>query len=213
MTTCTGFGDYTPVTAAGRVFFIPFALLAVPIVTSFAVQTITGLVRCSTLAIRDYLTLITDICLTQLSTFSNRGHTTEMLRNMGKFGTDFCRPHAELLDAHREAVRRSPTSSSTRKESPNPDNRARSNLSVTQEKDYSEHDVQSTQISATYDQPELIQRLMESVLKLEAQARRLLLDNLDHGLARTLLVADRNRTYLILYTIQHIEVAFIQQVC
>lgn len=39
-----GFGDYTPVTAAGRVFFIPFALLAVPIVTSFAVQTITGLV-------------------------------------------------------------------------------------------------------------------------------------------------------------------------
>jgi potassium channel subfamily K len=39
-----GFGDFSPVTPAGRVFFIPFVLLAVPIVTSFAVQTITGLV-------------------------------------------------------------------------------------------------------------------------------------------------------------------------
>jgi hypothetical protein len=40
-----GFGDFSPETPAGRVFFIPFVLLAVPIVTSFAVQTITGLVR------------------------------------------------------------------------------------------------------------------------------------------------------------------------
>jgi len=41
----TGFGDFTPETEAGKVFFVPFVLLAVPIVTSFAVQTITGLVR------------------------------------------------------------------------------------------------------------------------------------------------------------------------
>ena len=40
----TGFGDYTPVQPAGKVFFIIYALMAVPIVTSFAVQTITGLV-------------------------------------------------------------------------------------------------------------------------------------------------------------------------
>lgn len=38
-----GFGDYTPVQPAGRVVFIVYALMAVPIVTSFAVQTITGL--------------------------------------------------------------------------------------------------------------------------------------------------------------------------
>ena len=39
-----GFGDFTPETPAGRVVFIVYALMAVPIVTSFAVQTITGLV-------------------------------------------------------------------------------------------------------------------------------------------------------------------------
>lgn len=40
-----GFGDYAPVQPAGKVVFIVYALMAVPIVTSFAVQTITGLVR------------------------------------------------------------------------------------------------------------------------------------------------------------------------
>ena len=39
-----GFGDFAPITPAGRVVFIVYALMAVPIVTSFAVQTITGLV-------------------------------------------------------------------------------------------------------------------------------------------------------------------------
>ncbi|KGB79621.2 potassium channel protein [Cryptococcus deuterogattii R265] len=38
-----GFGDYAPVQPAGKVVFIVYALMAVPIVTSFAVQTITGL--------------------------------------------------------------------------------------------------------------------------------------------------------------------------
>ncbi|ADV20024.1 potassium channel protein [Cryptococcus gattii E566] len=38
-----GFGDYVPVQPAGKVVFIVYALMAVPIVTSFAVQTITGL--------------------------------------------------------------------------------------------------------------------------------------------------------------------------
>ncbi|CCG82310.1 putative Ion channel [Taphrina deformans PYCC 5710] len=36
-----GFGDYSPATAAGRVIFIVYALLAVPVMTSFAVQSIT----------------------------------------------------------------------------------------------------------------------------------------------------------------------------
>ncbi|KAL1411067.1 Potassium channel [Vanrija albida] len=45
MITCLtiGFGDYTPVTPAGRVVWIIYALMAVPIVTSFAVQTVTGI--------------------------------------------------------------------------------------------------------------------------------------------------------------------------
>lgn len=39
-----GFGDYTPTTPAGRVIWVVYALMAVPIVTNFAVQTVTGIV-------------------------------------------------------------------------------------------------------------------------------------------------------------------------
>jgi len=38
----------------------------------------------------------------------------------------------------------------------------------------------------------LVQQLLDRVIKLEMQARGMLLDNLEHGVARTLLVADRN---------------------
>jgi potassium channel subfamily K len=50
MITCLtiGFGDYTSITPAGRVVWIIYALMAVPIVTSFAVQTVTGIVSGST---------------------------------------------------------------------------------------------------------------------------------------------------------------------
>ncbi|WOO81374.1 Outward-rectifier potassium channel TOK1 [Vanrija pseudolonga] len=45
MITCLtiGFGDFTPISPAGRVVWIIYALMAVPIVTSFAVQTVTGI--------------------------------------------------------------------------------------------------------------------------------------------------------------------------
>ncbi|KAL7423995.1 Potassium channel [Cryptotrichosporon argae] len=45
LSTTIGFGDYTPTTPAGRVVWIVYALMAVPIVTSFAVQTVTGINR------------------------------------------------------------------------------------------------------------------------------------------------------------------------
>lgn len=38
-----GYGDFTPATAAGRVFWVCYALMAVPVVTNFAVQTVTGI--------------------------------------------------------------------------------------------------------------------------------------------------------------------------
>lgn len=40
-----GFGDYTPESPAGRVVWVVYALMAVPVVTNFAVQTVTGIVR------------------------------------------------------------------------------------------------------------------------------------------------------------------------
>ena len=41
----------------------------------------------------------------------------------------------------------------------------------------------------------LVQQLLDRVIKLEMQARGMLLDNLEHGVARTLLVADRNGAF------------------
>jgi potassium channel subfamily K len=46
---------------------------------------------------------------------------------------------------------------------------------------------------SNYDrQAILVQQLLSRMIKLEAQAREMLLEHLDRGLARTLLVADRN---------------------
>jgi hypothetical protein len=43
----------------------------------------------------------------------------------------------------------------------------------------------------------MVRQLLDRVVKLEMQARRLLLENLEQGVARTLLVADRNGTSAI----------------
>jgi hypothetical protein len=43
----------------------------------------------------------------------------------------------------------------------------------------------------------MVRQLLNRVVKLEMQARRLLLENLDQGVARTLLVADRNGAFAL----------------
>jgi potassium channel subfamily K len=43
-----GYGDIAAKTAGGRVFFVVFVIAAVPIVTFSAIQTVSGLVRLST---------------------------------------------------------------------------------------------------------------------------------------------------------------------
>jgi hypothetical protein len=43
----------------------------------------------------------------------------------------------------------------------------------------------------------MVRQLLNRVVKLEMQARQLLLENLDQGVARTLLVADRNGAFAL----------------
>ncbi|ORX33742.1 hypothetical protein BD324DRAFT_653796 [Kockovaella imperatae] len=74
-----GFGDYTPTTPAGRIVFVVYALMAVPIVTSFAVQTITGL----------------------LSTYSNRGEIRDRFRRDRQRNPQAFMAHSDfILHAH-----------------------------------------------------------------------------------------------------------------
>ncbi|EIW70019.1 hypothetical protein TREMEDRAFT_30177 [Tremella mesenterica DSM 1558] len=70
-----GFGDYTPVQPAGKVVFIVYALMAVPIVTSFAVQTITGL----------------------LSTVSNRNAEHEAFERQKTEQPESFNPHSDFV--------------------------------------------------------------------------------------------------------------------
>lgn len=65
-----GFGDYTPVQPAGRVVFIVYALMAVPIVTSFAVQTITGLVRDFLMILFTFTSILTFLAAASLAEHS-----------------------------------------------------------------------------------------------------------------------------------------------
>lgn len=99
---------------------------------------------------------------------------------MREHNADFCRPHTELLDDHRRAQDQQGTSF----EPGGPVDRDGLKNG--------DADKLSSPMPSAEAQADLVRRLMESVTKLEDQARRLLLDNLEQGLARTLLVADRN---------------------
>ncbi|WVQ98939.1 hypothetical protein IAU59_006071 [Kwoniella sp. CBS 9459] len=76
-----GFGDFTPVQPAGKIVFIVYALMAVPIVTSFAVQTITGL----------------------LSTYSQRGAARDAFMAEQKRSPEAFAPHSEYVLRYHES--------------------------------------------------------------------------------------------------------------
>lgn len=117
--------------------------------------------------------------------------------------SEICRPHAELLDTHRQALvmARIDTTPSKRSEESSGASDAPQSIGVDGQERGSPTGVQENETEPSElptptpvpNQAELIRRLMTSVTKLEDHARRLLLDHLDNGLARTLLVADRNR--------------------
>lgn len=46
LSTSVGLGDFSPETPGGRVFWICYAMMCVPIITSFATNTVTGIVSC-----------------------------------------------------------------------------------------------------------------------------------------------------------------------
>ena len=109
---------------------------------------------------------------------------------MSETGSDVCKPHAELLDTHRKKLERSTlgglTSITSNDDDTRPDSRTDGQEAGTDQEDTDE-------VTSSTEQTELIRRLVDRVTELEHHARRLLLNHLDNGLARTLLVADRNR--------------------
>ncbi|ODN83387.1 hypothetical protein L202_01531 [Cryptococcus amylolentus CBS 6039] len=76
-----GFGDFTPVQPGGRVTFVVYALMAVPIVTSFAVQTIT----------------------VQLSTFSQRGVSRRNFVSEQERAPEAFAPHADFVAKYHQS--------------------------------------------------------------------------------------------------------------
>nr|XP_019042442.1 hypothetical protein I302_09048 [Kwoniella bestiolae CBS 10118]OCF21372.1 hypothetical protein I302_09048 [Kwoniella bestiolae CBS 10118] len=82
-----GFGDFTPVQPAGKVVFIVYALMAVPIVTSFAVQTITGLASLMNLSF----------------TYSERGAAKEAFLVEQRRRPEAFAPHSDLTLRYHES--------------------------------------------------------------------------------------------------------------
>ncbi|KAK4687044.1 hypothetical protein P7C73_g3079, partial [Tremellales sp. Uapishka_1] len=205
-----GYGDYSPVQPAGKVVFVVYALMAVPIVTSFAVQTITGL----------------------LSTYSERGSTRETFRKQQRDTPEAFSPHSDFVlgfnkaykhirekmmgedegeedtDQDSETIALSPKQS--RKSEPEPAHEP--SPSKTQQNVEQDKQIHSTVSNMgrteTVDEIhqgdpmdvqrvelDLLRQLMNRMIQLEAEARQMLLDSLDKGVARTVLLADRNGVF------------------
>jgi len=102
---------------------------------------------------------------------------TDAIRHAAATSADWCRSHSELVERHRGAYERIATTAS---------------LPVSDEAN------ERKPVEMPSDEEKqhiLVRQLLDRVVKLEMQARRLLLENLDQGVARTLLVADRNGTF------------------
>jgi len=188
--------------------------MAVPIVTSFAVQTISGLVSLfdiNTNRNTDY----------QLSTYSERRarrHYYRRARHIAPAAFDthiefIARAHkvykgvrAKLVDGpdpHDLASLAGPTLDSE----PISERREDGNVySEQMEEDKTKDTVVAGSITISSEetdsvrmdgnsetiQSDLLKRLMKLVVQMETEARDLLLDSMDHDIARTLLLADRN---------------------
>ena len=97
---------------------------------------------------------------------------TDAIRRAVANGAEWCRPHHELVEKHRGAYERLLASQPTSFPGP--------------------AGIEGQVEGSVNKQQLLVQQLLDRVIKLETQARGMLLDNLEHGVARTLLVADRN---------------------
>jgi hypothetical protein len=89
-----GFGDYTPVTDAARVIWIVYALMAVPIVTNFAVQTVGGIVSLTSRTWR-----ITD---SQMHTWSEHRFTRKRFEMERERDPEVFAPHSHFILRHHE---------------------------------------------------------------------------------------------------------------
>ncbi|EIN05813.1 voltage-gated potassium channel [Punctularia strigosozonata HHB-11173 SS5] len=169
-----GFGDVVPVTPGGRVVFIVYSLIAVPIMASFAVQTMTSiLTRFSSYRLDKQLAAL--IAVEDAEAASVRDAPIVS--------------HAEFVrrfDRLWEMRRRDASDPGSDASSPDPSRRGASPDSRQAEGEDEAPDVPA-------DKLELADKMVELAVELEAHARRLLIAYLPHGSRmQTLLKADRN---------------------
>ena len=159
-----GYGDFSPETPVGRVVFVIWALISVPIMTQFVVQTIQTI----TAHASKVLALAT----------SQKRNERERVRK------EFFAPHASYLEEAIEGINEatssasSPSTSSEAAEDQEDDERIKREAADPEE------------ISV---QKDLLYDLLSTASLLETQARGLIVDNMDkHSHARLLLQADGN---------------------
>lgn len=170
-----GYGDYSPSSAAGQVVFVIWALLAVPIMSNFVVQTIQTLIGHATRVLAMA--------------------TTQKQREMEQIEEEFYQPHSSYLQ---EAIKRLQSSD----DDDDDDGQVQSDEvkavdDVVDDMVRANDSPQMVQVEKS-----LLLDLLSTVTFLEAQARRIMVESLEkQSHARLLLQADGN---IQLYTMEQL---------
>jgi potassium channel subfamily K len=178
-----GFGDFSPKTPGGRVFFVIYAFSAVPLVASFAVQAVTGLLSTYfTSQAARYARHHSGQTLPPLDAFRSHQYFVmkqrDLILELGRTATiddkDHALPRAELSDDEVTAVTR--------------DSAAAIGINVD-----SSSEEGPLETWGMAQERVLTQELIECTMIMESIARRLIVESLPRNtIGRTLLEADHN---------------------
>lgn len=159
-----GFGDFSPATDVGKVVFVIWALLAVPVMTNFVVSSVQSMV-------------------THASRLLAMG-TTQKKLEVEAITDEYFQPHSSYLD---EAIKKL-------KGSGDSDDDSSRESDIEAQEDNGVDDTEQVSV-----QKQLLLDVLSTSCFLEAQARRIMLENMDKkSHARVLLEADAN---IQLYTL------------
>lgn len=194
-----GYGDVSPETQGGRVFFVIYSIAAVPLIASFVVRKFPSLTLWKSYIIDSFTETVTGL----LSTYSNHRVTIRERERTDIAKSKAFTAHRDFVMEHRASfdrmVENRASKSRHRRETQStgdamPEMDMRSAIAETDKRsvrsELPETDMRS---EATFDEETaLIDYVLEHALRLEAIARWLLIDSLPRdSLARTILVADR----------------------
>ncbi|KAK9897619.1 voltage-gated potassium channel [Cystobasidium minutum MCA 4210] len=183
-----GFGDFSPTTAGGQAFFIIYALIAVPLIASFAVQTVTSIWTAY-----QNRRLEKDKVRRGVEPGLKRSTTVTVNLNDVDYEVHPFISHADLVMKYHEESGRKYKSSESMDGMQESDDVCRPGRNRVGHGDGKPLDNDDAHAPYLQQETLLLDDLLEQVLDMENRARRLLISSFDYGSKpRLLLQADKN---------------------